>query len=79
MTAALFGPRAAVALAGVALVAFVIVVQPSAGALRAAAAGLAAVVSWRWRWVLVATGAAAVCLLAWTAAGLSGGHDTIVG
>jgi competence protein ComEC len=44
-----------------------------------AAAGVAAVLSWRWRWVRVATGAAALCLLVWTVSGLSGGHDTIVG
>ena len=44
-----------------------------------AAAGVAAVVSWRWRWVRAATAAAALCLLAWTVSGLSGGHDTIVG
>jgi competence protein ComEC len=44
-----------------------------------AAAGIAAVLSWRWRGVRIATGAAALCLLAWTVSGLSGGHDTIVG
>jgi competence protein ComEC len=44
-----------------------------------AAAGIAAVLSWRWRSVRIATGAAALCLLAWTVSGLSGGHDTIVG
>jgi competence protein ComEC len=43
-----------------------------------AAAGVAAVVSWRWRWVRFITGAAALCLLAWTVSRLSGGHDTIV-
>jgi competence protein ComEC len=31
-----------------------------------AAGGIAAVLSWRWRWVRVATGMAALCLLAWT-------------
>ena len=52
MTAALVGPRAAVALAALALVAFVIVVQPSASVLRAAVMGaitLLAVVSHRRR------------------------------
>lgn len=49
------------------------------GVVCVAAAGLAAVVAWRWRWVRIATGAAAICLLAWTVSGLSGGHDTIVG
>jgi competence protein ComEC len=49
------------------------------GVVCVAAAGVAAVVSWRWRWVRVATAAAALCLLAWTVSGLSGGHDTIVG
>jgi len=44
-----------------------------------AAVGVAAVVSWRWRWVRIGTTGAAVCLLAWTVSGLSGGHDTIVG
>jgi competence protein ComEC len=49
------------------------------GVVCVAAAGIAAVVSWRWRWVRVATGAVAMCLLAWTVSGVSGGHDTIVG
>ncbi len=52
MTAALLGPRMAVALAALALVAFVIVVQPSASVLRAAVMGaitLLAVVSHRRR------------------------------
>ena len=40
---------------------------------------IAAVLAWRWRWVRIAAGAVAVCLLAWTVSGLSGGHDTIVG
>jgi competence protein ComEC len=44
-----------------------------------ASAGIAAVVSWRWRWVRVGTGVAAACLLAWTVSGLSAGHDTIGG
>jgi len=48
------------------------------GVVCVAAAGVAAVLSWRWRWVRIATGAAAMCLLAWTVSGLSGGHDTIV-
>lgn len=36
------------------------------GVVCVAAAGVAAVVSWRWRWVRIAAGVAAVCLLAWT-------------
>jgi competence protein ComEC len=36
------------------------------GVVCVAAAGCAAVVSWRWRWVRIAAGMAAVCLLAWT-------------
>jgi competence protein ComEC len=44
-----------------------------------AIAGVVTVVAWRWRWARVGLGAAALGLLAWTAAGLSGGHDTIVG
>ena len=50
ITATLLGPRLAVALAALALVAFVIVVQPSASVLRAAVMGaitLLAVVSHR--------------------------------
>src|SRR5262249_28642693 len=43
-----------------------------------AVAGVAAVVVWRWRWVRIATGLATMCLLAWTLAALSGGHETIV-
>ena len=43
------------------------------GVCRVAAAGVAAVVSWRWRWVRIGTAAAAMCLLAWTVSGLSGG------
>jgi len=50
-----------------------------AGVVCVAAVGVAAVVSWRWRWVRAGTAAAAVCLLAWTLSGLSGAHDTIVG
>ncbi|ODQ96188.1 ComEC/Rec2 family competence protein [Mycolicibacterium holsaticum] len=42
-----------------------------------AAAGGVAVLAWRWRWVRLAVCAAAICLLAWTVSGLSGGHDTI--
>ncbi|WP_412457688.1 ComEC/Rec2 family competence protein [Mycolicibacterium celeriflavum] len=51
-----------------------------AGVMLLAAAGFGAAMAWRWRWVRVGAGAAAVCLLAWTVAGLlSGGRDTIVG
>ncbi len=49
------------------------------GVLTVAAACLALVVSWRWRWLRRGVVAALVCLLAWTVSGLSGGHDTIVG
>ena len=48
------------------------------GVVTVGAAGIAAVVSWRWRWVRIGACGATVCLLAWTVAGLSGGHDTIV-
>jgi len=49
------------------------------GVVCVAAAGIVAVVCWRWRWVRVGTGVAAACLLAWTVSGLSAGHDTIGG
>ena len=49
------------------------------GVVCVAAAGIAAVVCWRWRWVRVGAGVAAICLLAWTVSALSGGHDTIGG
>jgi competence protein ComEC len=42
------------------------------GVVCVAAAGIAAVVLWRWRWVRVATGVAAMCLLAWTVSGAVG-------
>jgi competence protein ComEC len=48
------------------------------GVITVAAAGVAAVMLWRWRWVRLGTCGAVVCLLAWTVAGLSGAHDTIV-
>ncbi|HET7665355.1 MAG TPA: ComEC/Rec2 family competence protein [Mycobacterium sp.] len=48
------------------------------GVVCVAAAGVAAVAAWRWRWVRIAAGLAALCLLAWTLSALSGGHDTIV-
>jgi competence protein ComEC len=48
------------------------------GVVTVAAAGVTAVVSWRWRWVRIGTGGAVMCLLAWTVSSLSGGHDTIV-
>ncbi|MCT7660409.1 ComEC/Rec2 family competence protein [Mycobacterium deserti] len=44
-----------------------------------AAAGIGAVMSWRWHWFRVAACATTLCLLAWTVSGLSGGHDTIGG
>ena len=49
------------------------------GVVCVAVGGIAAVLAWRWRWVRIAAGAVAVCLLAWTVSGLSDGHDTIVG
>lgn len=49
------------------------------GVVTVAVAGIAAVLSWRWRWVRIAAGIAALCLLAWTVSGMSGGHDTIIG
>jgi competence protein ComEC len=49
------------------------------GVVCVAAVGVVAVLAWRWRWVRIATGCAALCLLAWTVSGLSAGHDTIVG
>jgi competence protein ComEC len=66
MTAALFGPRAAVALAALALVAFVIVVQPSASVLRAAVMGgitLLAVVSHRRRQAIPVLSASVIVLM----------------
>ena len=44
-----------------------------------ALAGVVAVAAWRWRWVRLAVGGGALCLVAWTVSGLSGGRDTIVG
>jgi competence protein ComEC len=67
LTAGLVGPRAAVALAGVALVAFVVVVQPSASVLRAAVMGaiaLFAVVSHRRRQAIPALSASVLALMA---------------
>ncbi|HEX2212550.1 MAG TPA: ComEC/Rec2 family competence protein, partial [Mycobacterium sp.] len=49
------------------------------GVMTVAAAGAAVVAAWRWRWVRITAGGAALCLLAWTVAGLSGERDTIVG
>ncbi|AGB24389.1 ComEC/Rec2-related protein [Mycobacterium sp. JS623] len=66
MTAALFGPRAAVALAALALVAFVIVVQPSASVLRAAVMGgitLLAVLSHRRRQAIPVLSASVIMLM----------------
>ena len=42
------------------------------GFVAIAAAGVAAVVSWRWRWVRIGTCGAVVCLLAWTVYGSVG-------
>jgi len=64
--AALIGPRGAVALAALALVAFVIVVQPSASVLRAAAMGavtLLAVLTHRRRQAIPALSASVIALL----------------
>jgi competence protein ComEC len=66
MTAALLGPRLAVALAALALVAFVIVVQPSASVLRAAVMGaiaLLAVVSHRRRQAIPVLSASVLVLM----------------
>nr|WP_225951752.1 ComEC/Rec2 family competence protein [Mycobacterium sp. OAS707] len=66
MTAALFGPRLAVALAALALVTFVIVVQPSASVLRAAVMGgitLLAVVSHRRRQAIPVLSASVIMLM----------------
>jgi competence protein ComEC len=49
------------------------------GVVCVAAAGVAAVLAWRWRWVRISAAGGAVCLLAWTVTGVSGIHDTIVG
>jgi competence protein ComEC len=49
------------------------------GAVTVAAAGVATVVLWRWRWTRIGVCAAIVVGLAWTVSGVSGGHDTIVG
>jgi competence protein ComEC len=66
MTAAVFGPRLAVGLAALALVAFVIVVQPSASVLRAAVMGaitLLAVVSHRRRQAIPVLSASVLMLM----------------
>ncbi|WP_349268431.1 ComEC/Rec2 family competence protein [Mycolicibacterium parafortuitum] len=66
LSAVVIGPRAAVALAAVALVAFVVVVQPSASVLRAALMGaitLLAVVSHRRRQALPALAATVVAVM----------------
>ena len=66
LTALLFGPRVAVALAALALVAFVIVVQPSASVLRAAVMGgitLVAVASHRRRQAIPALSACVIALM----------------
>jgi competence protein ComEC len=66
LTAALVGPRAAVVLAGFGLLAFVIVVQPSASVLRAAVMGaitLVAVVTHRRRQALPVLSASVIVLM----------------
>lgn len=66
ISAAVLGPRAAVALAGLALVAFVVVVQPSASVLRAAVMGgitLVAMVTHRRRQAIPALAASVLLLL----------------
>lgn len=66
LSAVLIGPRAAVGLAGVTLVAFVVVVQPSPSVLRAAVMGaitLLAVLSHRRRQALPALSAAVIALM----------------
>jgi competence protein ComEC len=66
LTAALVGPRAAVSLAALALLAFVIVVQPSASVLRAAVMGgitLLAVVSHRRRQAIPVLSATVIVLM----------------
>jgi competence protein ComEC len=66
LTAALVGPRAAVAAAAVALIAFVAVVQPSASVLRAAVMGgitLFAIVSRRRRQAVPALSACVIVLM----------------
>jgi competence protein ComEC len=66
LSAGLIGPRAAVALAGAALVTFVIVVQPSASVLRAAVMGaitLLAVVSHRRKQAIPALSATVITLM----------------
>ncbi|WP_445165977.1 ComEC/Rec2 family competence protein [Mycolicibacterium sp. Dal123E01] len=65
LSAALVGPRVAVGLAGVALVAFVIVVQPTASVLRAAVMGAIALVA-----ILSARRRQAIPVLAATVLGL---------
>jgi competence protein ComEC len=47
------------------------------GVALVAIGGVAAAVSWRWRWVRLGAAGVAVCLLAWTLSAVSGGHDTI--
>jgi competence protein ComEC len=49
------------------------------GVATVAIAGIAAVVAWRWRWTRIGMCCGLMCLIAWTAAGLSGGHETIGG
>lgn len=66
LSAAVFGPRAAVALAALALLAFIVVVQPSASVLRAAMMGaitLLAMVTHRRRQAIPALAASVLVLL----------------
>jgi competence protein ComEC len=51
----------------------------SVGVVTVAAVAIAVMASWRWRWTRIGVCAAGMCLIAWTASGMSGGHDTIVG
>jgi competence protein ComEC len=69
LSAYLIGPRAAVGLAGVALVGFVVVVQPTASVLRAAvmaAIGLMALLSGRRRQAIPVLAATVIALMLWS-------------
>lgn len=47
------------------------------GVVVVAVSGIVGTLAWRWRPVRIVVCGAAICLLAWTVSGLSGGHDTI--